>query len=462
MPLVNDVHSRLNATHVADVVVPRAVDELRRALRSAADRGLAVSVCGGRHAMGGQQFGAGTLLVDTTSLTRTLSFDAANGLIEIEAGAQWPEVIRATHAAQPGDVKGWGIRQKQTGADALTLGGSVSANVHGRGLLMGPFVDDVEALTLVAADGQVLDCSRTKNAELFSLVVGGYGLFGVIATVTLRLGPRQKLRRLVDVLDVDDATAAVYRRVAEGCLFGDFQYAIDPADDSFLRRGVFPCYKPVPANVPVDDAEADLSSDDWVKLIRLAHTDKRAAFQAYSAHYLSTHGRVYWSDTMQLSTYIPTYDQVLRDVTDADTAESLMIGELYVPPDKLIDFLAAARLTLRSTGVEDIYGTIRAIKKDGTTFLPWARRDYACVIFNLRTRHDAAGVERSATTFRGLHDAAIALGGSFYLTYHRWATRRQIEACYPGFEQFLALKRQYDSGGRFTSDWCRHYSEMFS
>src|SRR5207253_9343496 len=72
------------------------------------------------------------------------------------------------------------------------LGGSVSANAHGRGLLMGPIVEDIEALTLVTTDGQRLTCSRRQNAELFSLVVGGYGLFGVVATVTLRLGPRDR------------------------------------------------------------------------------------------------------------------------------------------------------------------------------------------------------------------------------------------------------------------------------
>src|SRR5437762_454891 len=104
--IVNDVHSRLNATSVADVVQVRDVDELRGAVRSAADRGLRVTVAGGRHAMGGQQFGTDALLIDTTCLTRTHAFDAVCGLIEIEAGAEWPDVIRATHDAQPGEHKG--------------------------------------------------------------------------------------------------------------------------------------------------------------------------------------------------------------------------------------------------------------------------------------------------------------------------------------------------------------------
>ena len=40
--------------------------ELQEAVRGAAARGLSVSVAGGRHAMGGQQFGAGTVLLDMT------------------------------------------------------------------------------------------------------------------------------------------------------------------------------------------------------------------------------------------------------------------------------------------------------------------------------------------------------------------------------------------------------------
>ena len=145
-----------------------------------------------------------------------------------------------------------------------------------------------------------------------------------------------------------------------------------------------------------------------------------------------------------------------------EAPESLIIGEQFVPPDTLPEFLAAARRVLRSTGVEDIYGTIRAIQQDRTTFLPWARQDYACVIFNLRTPHDPAGIDRSARAFRGLNDAAIALGGSFYLTYHRFATRRQLEACYPNLRRFLQLKRQYDPDQRFVSDWYKHVEGLFT
>jgi FAD/FMN-containing dehydrogenase len=63
---------------------------------------------------------------------------------------------------------------------------------------------------------------------------------------------------------------------------------------------------------------------------------------------------------------------------------------------------------------------------------------------------------------RDLIDLGIAHGGSYYLTYHRWARRDRVERCYPQMKEFLALKRQYDPDERFRSTWYRHYREMFS
>ena len=42
------------------------------------------------------------------------------------------------------DNQRWGIVQKQTGADRLSLGGALACNAHGRGLALKPIVDQVE------------------------------------------------------------------------------------------------------------------------------------------------------------------------------------------------------------------------------------------------------------------------------------------------------------------------------
>src|SRR5437763_1340203 len=95
--VVNDVHSRLNPTRVAEIVRPRDAHELCAAVRAAADRNIPVAVAGGRHAMGGQQFAADGMLIDMMAMNHMVHFDAVRGLIEMEAGADWPTVIRATH-----------------------------------------------------------------------------------------------------------------------------------------------------------------------------------------------------------------------------------------------------------------------------------------------------------------------------------------------------------------------------
>jgi hypothetical protein len=277
------------------------------------------------------------------------------------------------------------------------------------------------------------------------------------------------VKRIVDIIDLDDAMNAVFRRAEEGCLYGDFQFVIDTTDEGFLRRGVFACYKPVDEHAPAAESTADLAPDTWLKLLKLAHDDKRQAFRLYAQHYLSTDGNHYWSDTMQLSTYIPSYADFLSasrtgDAASggAETKETLVIGEHYVPRDQLLVFMRRARAILRAFGTEVIYGTIRAIMRDTVSFLPWAKGDFACVIFNLRTPHTADGLRRTADTFRALIDAGNALGGSFFLTYHRYASVAQVEAAYPQFREWLAQKRAHDPEELFTSDWYKHYRDAFA
>ncbi|MGH8655223.1 MAG: D-arabinono-1,4-lactone oxidase [Gammaproteobacteria bacterium] len=76
--------------------------------------------------------------------------------------------------------------------------------------------------------------------------------------------------------------------------------------------------------------------------------------------------------------------------------------------------------------------------------------------------HTETGKRKAAEDFRRIIDRAMEYEGRYFLTYHRWATRKQVETCYPQFVEFLRLKRKYDPKERFQSDWYRHYKEMFS
>jgi FAD/FMN-containing dehydrogenase len=389
--------------------------------------------------MGGQQFCTGGVVLDTRPLSGVVSIDETRGLVEVEAGIQWPMLVDAL-ATTP-----WAIRQKQTGADDLCIGGAVSANVHGRGLRLRPFVEDVASVVVVGADGVARTCSRDENPHLFRLVCGGYGLFGVVHSATLRLDRRRKVERVVRLAHARELDELFAERISAGHLYGDFQFAIDPASPDFLQGGICSCYRPVPDDTPLG-ADYKLSAEDWSRLLHLAHHDKARAYEVYAAHYLATSGQVYLSDRHQLATYVPDYHW---------DGSSEMISELYVPRSLLADFLAEAARDLHALEADVVYGTVRLVERDDETLLAWAREPWACVVFNLHVEHTRSGIENAATAFRRLIDLALDRNGSFYLTYHRWATRRQLLAAYPQLPAFLAAKRAHDPDGLFQSDWYR-------
>ncbi len=452
---VNDVHSGLNPTRVAEVVAPRSVEELVECA------GRVTAVSGGRHAMGGQQFLSDGRLLDLRGLDRVLDFDRTTGRLRVAAGIEWPALIAHYLKAQGDGESAWGIAQKQTGADTFTVGGSLSANAHGRGLAMRPIIQDVEEFRLLRADGTVARCSRGENAELFGLVIGGYGLFGAIVDVTLRLVPRQRVERVVEVVGVEGLDERFRERIAAGFLYGDFQFSIDERSDLFLQRGVFSYYRPTDREAG-DVPPRHLAEEGWLQLLHLAYTDRARVFDEYAAYYRSTNGQVYWSDTHQLSPYLPDYARRIAELRPTAGASSLVITELYVPGAALHLLLQSAAVELRRRGVIVIYGTVRRIERDGESWLAWARESFSCVIFNLLVEHTPEGRERAAGAFRALIDLAADLGGSFYLTYHRHASAAQLRRCYPRVDEFFARKLEEDPAEVWRSDWYRHTRDLLA
>jgi FAD/FMN-containing dehydrogenase len=273
---------------------------------------------------------------------------------------------------------------------------------------------------------------------------------------------RTKVRRVVEVIPLEDAMDAFKQRIRNGFLYGDFQYGIDlqPADGRWV--GVFSCYEAVPPETPLTESPRELSSDDWLRIVGLCHVDPAETVRMYTQYYLSTSGQVYWSDTHQLSVYVNDYHARL-DAADrpARAPGSEMISEVYVPRDRFADFMHAARRALIAEGIHPIYGTVRLIERDEESFLRWAAEPWACIIWNLHVEHDDAGLVAARRRFVRLIDEALERSGSYYLTYHRWARKDQVERAYPQMREFLRRKRELDPEELFQSDWYRHYREMY-
>ncbi|HYD58103.1 MAG TPA: FAD-binding protein [Burkholderiales bacterium] len=114
---------------------------------------------------------------DIGRLDRVLCTDETQGLLEVQAGTRWAAIARHMRpedqaAAQLGDA-------------LPRVGTSVAWNAAGPDGR--PAVAHVESLTLVTPDGELRRASRTSNADLFALAVGGQDLFGPLYSVTLRI-----------------------------------------------------------------------------------------------------------------------------------------------------------------------------------------------------------------------------------------------------------------------------------
>lgn len=227
--------------------------------------------------------------------------------------------------------------------------------------------------------------------------------------------------------------------------------------DSQSHAGVFSCYRPVDSATPIAEGQKQLSDKDWIALYNLARTDKKKAYETYSKYYLTTSGQVYWSDTHQLAGNFDAY----REGVDKSQGTE-MITEVYVTKDSFLPFMAQVRQDFLEHDVDMTYGTIRFIEKDNESFLAWAKESSVCIVCNLHVVHTDEGMKKAAADFRRIIDRAIQHRGRYYLTYHRWAERKQVETCYPQFVDFLRLKKKYDPHERFQSDWYRHYKSMFS
>ena len=459
---LNDIHTGLNATRVSQVIPASSLEDVQALVQQAATDGRQLAIGGGRHAAGGQQFLKDQWYLDTRPMNRILSFDDQNGLITVQAGSSWTAIMNYLNPLQEGQVFKWAIKQKPTGSDSITLGGSIGANNHGRCLQSAPLISDIESFRLILASGEVKNCSRRENKDLFSLAIGGYGMFGVVSDVTLRLVKRQKLRRQVQEMSVADVYHAYQDAVKAGCTYGAFDFSFDPTSEGYLRDGFFLSYLPVDDTTSVSSMAADFDYEKWLGLTTTIHQDKAKTYQQYKGFYQASAGLVYYHDTAQLGPYKDYYHLEVDKRLHRRTPGTEAITEVYVPKEKLASFLGRVKTDFIQHQVDFIYGTVRFIQPDVESAMPWAKGDFACIIFNIHVDKTPQGLAKGKRTLQQIIDRALAEGGSYYLTYHRYASKSQVLAAYPEMPSVLAMKRHYDPTELFQSTWYQHYRRLFA
>ena len=157
----------------------RGVDDVKRAIRFGREQGLEIAVRGGGHGVAGRALVDGGLVIDLRGMN-SVSVDTDTGTATVAGGATMSDLDRAT---EPHGLATTGGRVSTTGVGGYTLGG-------GEGWLarkMGLACDNLLAVELVTADGDVVHASDADHPELFWALHGGGGNFGVATSLTFRL-----------------------------------------------------------------------------------------------------------------------------------------------------------------------------------------------------------------------------------------------------------------------------------
>ncbi|MDC0305507.1 FAD-binding oxidoreductase, partial [bacterium] len=197
-------------------------------IQRAASEGRRISIAGARHSMGGHTFYPGGITLDMEAF-RHMSLDEDKRILTVGAGARWYDIIPYL------DARGYAISIMQSNND-FSVGGSISVNCHGWQNDKPPIASTVESFRIVTPSGETLRCSRQENAELFSLALGGYGLFGVILEVDLRITDNEYYEAEAHLIASSDYADTYHKLTENQSDFGMVYGRLSVAPKSFFQE----------------------------------------------------------------------------------------------------------------------------------------------------------------------------------------------------------------------------------
>jgi len=438
--VVNDV-SQLNPIQVSEVIAPTTTAEIVEAVKHHAGP---ISIGGARHSMGGQIASSGALFIDMRQFNRILDFSPTDKTITVQAGTRWRQIQEHI------DPANLSVKIMQSYAN-FTVGGSLSVNAHGRYVGLGPIILSVKSLKLVLADGAIVEASPGNNSEIFNGVIGGYGALGVIVEATLALTDNVKVKRHTETMPV-----AEYKRFFFDQVRGDSQAVFHNGD---LYP---PDYNTVNA-VTYSTTSEPLTIPDRLIPSGQSYRRERFGFWVVSEWPFGISIRQRLFDPTYYDHELITWRnyEASRDTAELEPASreasTYVLEEYFVPVDRFDDFIGRMRTIFRKHKPNILNVSIRHANRDPGSLLAWARTEvFAFVIYYKQGTSEADKSEVGVWT-RDLIDAALDLGGSYYLPYQLHATQEQFRRAYPRTPEFLALKQRLDPTNKFRNELIDRY-----
>jgi FAD/FMN-containing dehydrogenase len=443
-PFMLDDASRLNETPISRQAIltasedGRLLRELRATLGEAASEGRPVAMGGARHSMGGQSLPRNGIAASLA--TPSIEPDTARRIYRVSAGARWRDVIRVL------DPIGFSPAVTQSNHD-FSIGGTLSVNAHGWPVPFGPFGSTLRRFRIMLADGSVLTCSNSENAELFRLAVGGYGLFGIVIDADLAMVENSLLTPRSELMQADAFAQRFVARANDPSLRMAYG-RLSVAREGFLQQALLVGYAPAPQQPdrlppPKNSSAFSMLSRGIFRAQIGSERGKRARWMA-ETRLMPKVGQVALTRNTLLN-------EPVAALADRDLSRTDILHEYFVPPDRLNDFLAACREIIPLHRQDLLNVTLRYVDADSSSVLTYAPAPrIAAVMLFVQKRTAEADDDMRAMTVK-LIGRTLAIGGSYYLPYRLHATRQQLRAAYPRLDEFVAAKRRTDPQLRFRN-----------
>jgi len=308
-------------------------------------------------------------------------------------------------------------------------------------------------IRLVLADATVVDASRERNSELFFAAIGGYGSVGVIAEAELDLADNRRVLRLNSKMSATD-----YLRHFKDKIRNNKQAVFHNAD----------LYPPDFTRV---------RSVTWVEtersptvLQRLHETDDSYPLHRYFVWAVTETPLGKWRREYLIDPWLyrrkivhwrnfeASYDVAELEPASRERA-TYVLQEYFCPVERFEEFVPMMAEILERHRVNMVNISVRHANADPGSLLAWARGEtFAFVLYYKQRTRDSAR-NRVAVWTRELIDAAISVGGTYYLPYQPHGTPEQFHAAYPRARELFALKARVDPQFRLRNVlWDRYYA----
>lgn len=439
--IVNDV-TELNPIQTEGIIVPHTTEEIQEAVKLHDH----ISIGGGRNSMGGQTASPRAVQIDMREFNKILAFSSSSKEITVQAGIRWRDIQDYI------DPYNLSIKIMQTYSN-FTVGGSLSVNVHGRYIGLGPVILSVRSFRIVLADGTVTEASPTKNQDIFYSAIGGMGGIGVITEVTLSL--------------TDNVTAERFQKTITTEEYLDyFKNNVRSNHNVIFHNGdMYPLdFDHVSA---VSWITTDKTPTTESRLIPRFHDywKERIAWVIMSEWPMGRWLREYIIDPILYSgehpvhtrNYEASYDVAELEPKDRD-GSTYVLQEYFVPIERFNEWVPKMKKVFVDNHVNVINVSIRHALKDPGSKLAWAKTESFAFVVYYKQGTSEKDKERVGIWTRQMIDQVISVDGAYYLPYQLHATDEQLRKAYPHIDEYFTLKKKYDPTDKYTNAlWDKYY-----